>query len=109
MNFMKSVRSLCSPAFLFLVISTIHMIFVITTTFRSDIYPVCVKQGKCEPYYKYLGVSIVYILVATLILNMICSYGYNIIAWLLFIAFIIFRYVESMSADVSISDRYQFK
>jgi hypothetical protein len=102
---MNSIRSLCYPALLFLVISFIH---IIITPIYSDDYSGCFKEGICESYYKHLGVSIVYIIVSTLILNVVCSYGYNIIAWLLFIGLIIYRYVDSISFDIRVSDRFYY-
>jgi hypothetical protein len=99
----KKVRSLCTPSLCFLLVTTIHIIYIIITTYNHGIYPYCFDPDKCDTYltYTHLGISIISIIGFTWILNIICSYGYNVIAWLLFAILMIFRHLEAFSIDIS--------
>jgi hypothetical protein len=99
----RKVRSLCAPSLWFLTITTIHIIYIIILTYNQGIYPYCFHPEKCDTYltYTHLGISIISIVGFTWILNIICSYGYNVIAWLLFAVLMIFRHLEAFSIDIS--------
>jgi hypothetical protein len=100
----NNVRSLCTPSITFLVVSILYMIFTITMASTNGTYPYCFTPEKCDTYLTYtsLGKYIISTIVFTIVLNIICSYGYNVIAWLLFAILMIFRHLESASIDISI-------
>ena len=102
-NMYRKVRSLCTPAMIFLVISTIQFIFKVVMISKNGTYPFCFHDEKCDTYLTYttLGINLIFNIVAVIILNVICSYGYNVVAWVLFAGLMIFRHLESASIDVS--------
>lgn len=71
----QKFTSFCTPAQIYLVFSVIFMI---------------VSSIKAKPTIKYVLLHTLYIMGWTLLLNFICSKGYNTLAWfVLFLPFII--------------------
>jgi hypothetical protein len=102
MNLIRSVRSLCGPAKAFLIITLLHMALIIYNMHNYGIYPFCFNEDMCNTIYTYhnLGSSFLFIFVYTIILNIICSYDYHFIAWLLFAILLIFRFVTDFSINM---------
>ncbi len=90
MSLVKSIKKLCSPAYIYFVISTILLaLIVIQNLGNTSEY--CIGNYSCEG--NTIGILIghaIYIAFWTFILNMLCKHGYSNISWfLLFLPFIL--------------------
>jgi hypothetical protein len=84
MAFPKNMSQLCSPSFIYFVISAIGLaIAAIQNMGNSSMY--CLGSFSCSVPSTILVfiVKIVYVLFWTWILNLICRDGYTNVAWLL--------------------------
>ncbi len=78
------LRNLCSPAFVYLAISTIIVAIMYYQNYNNvDIY--CLGSYECDTIniQVIFIIKMLYILFWTWILNIICSSGSHSIAWLL--------------------------
>ena len=79
---MKSIRNLCTPAYLYLVISTLGIIsMMIQNAGNTNSY--CVGNFECNvpnTHLVFLGKA-VYIAFWTFILNSLCKAGYKKVSW----------------------------
>ena len=102
-NIYRKVRSLCTPATILLVISLIRLIYAVVWTYNYGTYPECFDSQKCDTYLTYtnLGIYVIVTIAAVFILNLVCSYGYNVLAWVLFAGIMMVRHLESASIDVT--------
>ena len=86
------LRQLCTPAYVYLVISVIAIIVMFVQNFgNSTTY--CLGSYTCDVTNVFLifVLKIVYVLFWTWILNLICSSGATPVAWfLLLLPFILF-------------------
>lgn len=82
------IRNLCTPAYVYLVISLIIGIIIYYNETYNNINIDCMGLAQCEPiYYKelYTIIKVIGIIFWTWILNIICSSGSTNIAWALVI------------------------
>lgn len=86
--------NLCDPALLYLVVSGIFLVLIITQNLLNpypDVY--CVGEYFCKSSNIYLLfiIKAIYILIWTWILNILCSYGLTWVSWLfVLVPFILF-------------------
>jgi len=89
---MAGLANLCSPALLYLILSTIFFIVILLQNVGNyDIY--CVGDYFCRSPNLYLLfiIKALYILIWTWILNLLCSSGLGWLSWIFVIApFILF-------------------
>lgn len=86
------IRKLCTPAYVYLVISAIAIIIMFFQNFgNTNTY--CLGSYSCEVTNTFVifAVKIIYVVFWTWILNIICKSGATPIAWfLLLLPFILF-------------------
>jgi hypothetical protein len=85
-------RDLCTPASVYLGISIIALIVMILQNFGNT-HSYCLGTYECDVSNIYIVfiIKILYILLWTWILNLVCSYGGSQIAWfLVLLPFLIF-------------------
>ena len=92
MKLVDKIKQLCTPAYLYLAISTFALVLLMfQNAGNTDKY--CVGTYECvvsSTPLLFLG-KIVYVAVWTIILNSLCSNGYKNLSWfLLLLPFIIF-------------------
>lgn len=102
-NLIKKAQSLCAPSMWFLVITTIYIIYGIFVSYKDGVYPICFNPERCDIFttFSRLALDVFMMLLFTLILNVICSYGYNVVAWMLFAVLLVFRHLNNLSIDLS--------
>lgn len=102
-NLIKKMCSLCAPSMWFLVITTLYLIYGIFVSYKDGVYPICFDPDRCDLFTTFarLGLAVILMVLFTLILNVICSYGYNVVAWLLFAVLLISRHINGVSIDYS--------
>ena len=84
MAFPKSLKELCTPAFVYFVLSAIGIIVsVIQNLGNSRIYKMGLFSARVPSTLLVFAVKIIYILFWTWILNLICKDGHKEIAWFL--------------------------
>lgn len=94
MNLVKSVRKLCTPAFLYFSISMIAIFLMIIQNFgNTDKY--CLGDYNCQTENLTLifVAKILYVIFWTFILNLICKSGFTGISWFLVLFPFIFMFV----------------
>ena len=92
MKLADSIKKLCTPAYLYLAISTIALVFLMfQNAGNTDKY--CVGGYECavsSTPLLFLG-KIIYVVIWTIILNSLCISGFKNFSWfLLLLPFIIF-------------------
>lgn len=93
-KYLKDFKNLCSPAFLYLLISAIIFIVIAVQNFgNTTVY--CLGRYECfVPNTFVLFVfKAVYILFWTFVLNSLCKAGYKEISWILVLLPIILLFV----------------
>jgi hypothetical protein len=78
------LRNLCTPSYVYLVISLFALfIMLIQNMYNSDTY--CMGNYTCKVSNLYLIfiVKLVYILIWTWVLNLICKAGAPVVSWIL--------------------------
>lgn len=102
-NIFRKVRLLCTPAMALLIVSTFYFIYKVIMISKYGTYPICFHDEKCDKNLTYttLGIFVIFTIVFIMILNVICSYGYNTLAWVLFAGLMIYRHLESASINVT--------
>lgn len=92
MKIVDTVKKLCTPAYLYLAISTIALVFLIFQN-AGNTNKYCVGAYECvvsSTPLLFLG-KIIYVVIWTVILNSLCKSGYKNLSWfLLLLPFIIF-------------------
>ena len=84
MAFPKKLKDLCTPAFVYFVLSMIGIIFSIIQNFgNKNTYKMGMFVARVPSTILVFAVKIVYILFWTWILNLICKDGHTGIAWFL--------------------------
>jgi|UniRef100_A0A6C0HQE2 hypothetical protein len=84
MAFPKSLKELCTPAFVYFVLSVIGIIgSVIQNMGNKNVYKMGMFSARVPSTLLVFLVKIVYILFWTWILNLICKDGHTGIAWFL--------------------------
>jgi hypothetical protein len=84
MAFPKNLKELCTPAYVYLVISIIGILFSIFQNFGSKhSYKLGMFVARVPSTILVFVVKIIYILFWTWILNLICKDGHTGIAWFL--------------------------
>jgi hypothetical protein len=89
MDILEIIKNLCTPAYLYLVISLLSIFTIFTCNYNKRNY--CLGEMKSHhpnsPYF-YIY-KIIYVLLVTFILNQLCERGYENISWFL----ILFPYI----------------
>ncbi len=78
------LKNLCTPAYLYLVISLVSIFVIALQNFgNNNVY--CLGYLSCNNPNKttIFLVKIIYVLVWTWILNILCSYGMETVSWVL--------------------------
>jgi hypothetical protein len=78
------LRNLCTPAYVYLVISIIALVVMALQNIGSD-HVYCLGEYSCDVYSTTLifVIKILYVLFWTWVLNLICRAGASSIAWFL--------------------------
>jgi hypothetical protein len=82
------LNSLCTPAYLYFVISIVFLIIAIVflTTGNIDMNSVCLDEKCTKPGVTFLFImKFVFIIFWTWVLNYICRSGHSNVAWFLFL------------------------
>jgi hypothetical protein len=84
MSLIKSIQKLCSPAYLYLVISVIAMILMIFQN-AGNTNKYCIGEFECsvDNTAAIFIVKACYIVFWTFVLNYICKAGYKGVSWFL--------------------------
>lgn len=80
----KGIKNLCTPAYLYFIISVIFLIIVYIQNYNNyNVY--CLGSYSCDVTNVWLLfiIKIIYILFWTWILNLICMAGVPAISWIL--------------------------
>lgn len=91
--------NLCTPATIYLVLSAIGIIMIAFQNYGMSVNMYCVGNVRCpvQSSVPIFIMKILYVAFWTFILNTLCSYGYNQLAWFLlllpFILFFIFIFI----------------
>lgn len=88
------LRNLCTPAYIYLVISLIaFFIIMIQNNHNSNTY--CMGNYSCETsnIYMIFIIKLVYIMIWTWILNLICRAGAPILSWILLLFPLLFMFM----------------
>ena len=88
------LRTLCTPAYIYLVVSLIaFFIIMIQNKYNSNTY--CMGNYTCDVTNIYLIfiLKLVYIMIWTWILNMICRSGAPIFSWILLLFPLLFMFM----------------
>lgn len=98
---MKGFGNLCPPAMVYLIVSIFFLFIVyIQNYYNNNVY--CLGSFSCDSDNVWLifAMKIIYILVWTFILNVVCKMGMPYLSWVLvFVPFILaFLIVGSMMA-----------
>jgi hypothetical protein len=84
MAFPKSIKELCTPAFIYFAISMVGIILSAFQNIGDDkVYRVGSYSADVPSNFLIFAVKIIYILFWTWILNLICKDGHREIAWFL--------------------------
>jgi hypothetical protein len=84
MAFPKSLKELCTPAFVYFVLSVVGIIgSVIQNMGNKNVYKMGSFYARVPSTILVFAVKIVYVLFWTWILNLICKDGHKGIAWFL--------------------------
>uniref|UniRef100_A0A6C0AZE0 Uncharacterized protein n=1 Tax=viral metagenome TaxID=1070528 RepID=A0A6C0AZE0_9ZZZZ len=84
MAFPKKLKELCTPAYVYFILSVIGIIFSIIQNFGSkNTYKLGMFMTRVPSTILVFAVKIIYILFWTWILNLICKDGHTGIAWFL--------------------------
>jgi len=89
-----ALRNLCTPAYIYLVISLFaFFIIMIQNAYNSNTY--CMGNYSCDTNNLYLifFVKLIYIMVWTWILNLICNAGAPILSWILLLFPLLFMFI----------------
>ena len=91
MNLYKSIKNMCTPAFVYLVISSMSLFLLIIQNYQNtDVF--CVGNFQCnvESTATILIIQSLYILLWSYILNLICKHN-KMLSWILvLLPFILF-------------------
>lgn len=81
---MKTVKKLCQPSYIYLVISVISMMFLVFQNYTNT-NTFCVGEFECSVpnTLHVLIIEGVYILFWTFILDVLCKAGYKRMSWFL--------------------------
>lgn len=84
MNIMKSVKSLCMPASLYLGLSVLALVLLLIQN-MSNKHTLCVANYSCPVANVgiVLLMQMLYVLFWTWVLNLICKSGYKLVSWVL--------------------------
>ncbi len=93
---MAILNSLCTPALVYFVISTAAIaIMFLQSMFSPDPSAYCVGMYKCNvsSITSIFLMKIIYIVVWTWLLNIICSRGYETVSWILVLLPILIMFI----------------
>lgn len=92
MNVLERVRKLCSPAYLYLVISVVAIIaMMLQNVGNTDRYCLGVYECQVQNTALVFIMQLVYVAFWTFILNALCQAGYRQVSWfLVLLPFILF-------------------
>jgi hypothetical protein len=78
------LRNLCTPAYIYLVISIVTILVIATQNYGND-NAYCLGPYACKTENKFtiFIIKVVYVLFWTWVLNIICKSGYETVSWLL--------------------------
>ncbi len=93
MSIGKTIKNLCTPSYLYFVISMISIVILAFQNIgNSNTYCVGVYQCHANTLGVFLG-KILYILFWTWVLNTLCKAGYEKISWFVFLLPFIFMFI----------------
>jgi hypothetical protein len=103
-SLVKRATSLCAPSMWFLALTSLYIIYGIVVSYKDGIYPICFEPERCDIFMTFVHISlaILVMILFTWILNVICSYGYNVVAWSLFAVLLISRHVNEFFIDITL-------
>ncbi len=106
MKLLKSIKKLCTPAYVYLIISVIALVFLMFQN-AGNTSKYCVGSFECDtnnPGIIFIFKGL-YIAFWTLILNMLCKAGFRKISWfLVLLPFILFFVLIGMIMLTSINN-----
>lgn len=100
---MPTLKNLCTPSFIYLVVSMIFLFIVFTQNY-GNVNTYCLGEKTCSVSSTYLifAIKIAYVLFWTWILNLMCNAGASGIAW--FIVLIPFMIMFIMLAMLLVTN-----
>jgi hypothetical protein len=92
MNLLERVRKLCTPAYLYLVISVVAIIaMMLQNVGNTDKYCLGVYECNVQSTALVFVVQLAYVAFWTFVLNALCQAGYRQVSWfLVLLPFILF-------------------
>lgn len=92
MNLLERIRKLCTPAYLYLMISVIAIIaMMLQNVGNTDKYCLGVYECQVQSTALVFMMQLVYVAFWTFILNALCQAGYRQVSWfLVLLPFILF-------------------
>ena len=80
-----SLKSLCTPAFVYLALSVFGLLLIVIENLNSGDDKLCIAQQKCNVTNKpgIMILNVLYILFWTFILDLLCKSGYTNLSWLI--------------------------
>lgn len=108
MKFADTIRGLCTPAYVYLMISVLAIIVMMFQN-AGNTNTYCIGMYECEvdnTYTMFLGKG-VYVLFWTFVLNSICKAGYKEISWfLVLLPFLLFFVLIGLFLILKIKDNH---
>jgi hypothetical protein len=93
---LEQIRKLCTPAFLYFMISSISILSIlIQNIFQGNRHTYCVGSYRCHvtsTLVPFLG-KVLYMILVTLGLNELCKRGYTNLSWFIFLFPLIMMFV----------------
>jgi hypothetical protein len=82
---MIGLRDLCTPAFVYLILSFVAIVFIAFQNLGGEGGMYCVGSYGCKTSFTFIIFifKIIYILFWTWLLNIICKSGYETVSWIL--------------------------
>ena len=101
MKLAKTIKSLCGPAHLYLVVSVLVVaLLAAQNLLNGNLKEFCVGTYKCDVpnVMLVLAMKILYIIFWTVILDALCKYGLKQLAWVLvLLPFVLFAIVVGIA------------
>lgn len=86
MKLNKTIRKLCTPAYVYMIVSIITLLLLAVQNF-GNVNTYCVGQYECNVSntgFVFLG-KVLYVIFWIWVLNTLCRLGYKTLAWFLFL------------------------
>ena len=97
----KTIKSLCAPAYFYLVISAIVVVLlVVQNLLNGNPQQLCVGSYSCgvSSVFLVLVLKVLYVAFWTFVLDALCKYGFKSISWILVLfPFVLFAVILGLT------------